>query len=123
MRKLLLCLFYGLCAFTIVFSLFWMALPRIEFPSSSVSFSQEEAPLSLAAQGTPGLSGSLYYLCDSGGRVAVYHCGADGSGQQLLELTEIYVNLLPENDALRLKNGIIVRTRQELDLLLEDLGS
>ena len=28
MRKLWLCLFYALCVFTIVFSLFWMALPR-----------------------------------------------------------------------------------------------
>ena len=27
MRKLSVCLFYGLCVFTIVFSLFWMALP------------------------------------------------------------------------------------------------
>ena len=27
MRKLCTCLFYGLCVFTIVFSLFWMALP------------------------------------------------------------------------------------------------
>ena len=30
MRKLWLCLFYALCVFTIVFSLFWMALPRRE---------------------------------------------------------------------------------------------
>ena len=29
MRKLSVCLFYGLCVFTIVFSLFWMALPRL----------------------------------------------------------------------------------------------
>ena len=29
MRKLWLCLFYALCVFTIVFSLFWMALPRL----------------------------------------------------------------------------------------------
>ena len=28
MRKLCTCLFYGLCVFTIVFSLFWMALPN-----------------------------------------------------------------------------------------------
>ena len=29
MRKLSACLFYGLCVFTIVFSLFWMALPKL----------------------------------------------------------------------------------------------
>lgn len=122
MRKLLLCLFYGLCAFTIAFSLYWMSLPRIELsPSGSLS-SGESAPPSLAAQTSPALSTGSYYLCDRGGKVAVYHCGADGSLQGLLELTDIYVNLLPENDALRLKSGITVHTRQELDLLLEDLG-
>ena len=30
MRKLSVCLFYGLCVFTIVFSLFWMALPKLQ---------------------------------------------------------------------------------------------
>lgn len=33
MRKLALCLFYALCTFTIAFSLFWMALPRLNFLS------------------------------------------------------------------------------------------
>ena len=32
MRKLCTCLFYGLCVFTIVFSLFWMALPKLNLP-------------------------------------------------------------------------------------------
>ena len=32
MRKLCVCLFYGLCVFTIVFSLFWMALPKLRLP-------------------------------------------------------------------------------------------
>lgn len=32
MRKLVLCLFYALCAFAIAFSLFWMALPRLTLP-------------------------------------------------------------------------------------------
>lgn len=122
MRKLLLCLFYGLCAFTIAFSLYWMSLPRIELSPSTAPSREDPSPLSLAAQTVPGLSTGSYYLCDEGGKVAVYHCGADGSLQGLLEMTDIYVNLLPENDALRLKNGITVHTRQELDLLLEDLG-
>ncbi len=33
MRKVVLCLFYALCAFAIAFSLFWMALPRLALPS------------------------------------------------------------------------------------------
>ena len=35
MRKFGLCLFYGLCVFTIAFSLFWMALPRLPLPAVS----------------------------------------------------------------------------------------
>ena len=31
-------------------------------------------------------------------------------------------NLLPENDALRIKRGLVVNSPRELDLLLEDLG-
>ena len=34
----------------------------------------------------------------------------------------IYTNLLPENDALRIKRGVTVYSERELDLLLEDLG-
>lgn len=34
MRKLSVCLFYGLCVFTIVFSLFWMALPKLPLSQS-----------------------------------------------------------------------------------------
>ena len=50
MRKVWLCIFYALCIFTIVFSLFWMALPSLPFPAGS----GEETPASepgLAAQG------------------------------------------------------------------------
>lgn len=121
MRKLLLCLFYGLCVFTIVFSLFWMSLPRLALPSPSA----EETPVpepSLAAQTAPSLTAQQYYLCDRGGRVVVYRCGADGTPDVLDQTTDIYVNLLPENDALRIKRGITVYSERELDLLLEDLG-
>ena len=121
MRKLCLCLFYGLCVFTIVFSLFWMALPRLELPASSA----EETPVpepSRAAQTAPSLTAHSYYLCDKGGKVAVYRCGTDGAPDVLEETTDIYVNLLPENDALRVKRGITVYSERELDLLLEDLG-
>ena len=53
MRKVWLCIFYALCIFTIVFSLFWMALPSLPFPADS----GEETPASepgLAAQGSAG---------------------------------------------------------------------
>ena len=122
MRKFGLCLFYALCVFTIAFSLFWMALPRLPLP---------EAP----ADETPPISGSVsslvqaaaptaagYYLCDTGGRVAVYACNADGTPGALQQLTGIYVNLLPENDVLRIRRGIRVHSLPELQALLEDLG-
>ena len=38
--------------------------------------------------------------------VAVYTCGPDGSPTRLARQTDIYVNLLPENDALRVKQGM-----------------
>ena len=57
MRKLCVCLFYGLCVFTIVFSLFWMALPKLRLP---VPDPGSEAPPSsaadLAAQALPELA-------------------------------------------------------------------
>ena len=123
MRKLCICLFYGLCVFTIVFSLFWMALPKLRLP---VPDPGSEAPPSsaadLAAQALPELSAQSYRLCDKGGRVAVYRCGTDGQPEALVTITGIYTNLLPENDALRIKRGMTVYSERELDLLLEDLG-
>ena len=106
MRKLSVCLFYGLCVFTIVFSLFWMALPKL--------------PLSQSPAGSE--TAARYCLRDSGGRVAVYTCRADGTPGTLIRVTGIYTNLLPENDALRIKRGLVVNSPRELDLLLEDLG-
>ena len=40
----------------------------------------------------------------------------------LQQLTGIYVNLLPENDVLRIRRGIRVHSLPELQALLEDLG-
>ena len=54
--------------------------------------------------------------------MAVHTCRADGTPGTLIRVTGIYTNLLPENDALRIKRGIVVNSPQELDLLLEDLG-
>lgn len=123
MRKLYTCLFYGLCVFTIAFSLFWMALPRLTLPSPAESETPpSSAEESLAAQAVPELSAQGYLLQDKGGRVAVYRCSADGTAGALLTVTGIYTNLLPENDALRIKQGIRVHSELELDQLLEDLG-
>lgn len=123
MRKLYTCLFYGLCVFTIAFSLFWMALPRLTLPSPAGSETPpSSAEESLAAQAVPELSAQGYLLQDKGGRVAVYRCDADGTAGALLTVTGIYTNLLPENDALRIKQGIRVHSDLELDQLLEDLG-
>ena len=109
MRKLVLCLFYALCAFAIAFSLFWMALPRLTLPSPAPQDeTPDSVPLSLAAQALPERT-ALYYLCDEGGMLTVYACGAD-------------VNLLPENDALRIKQGLAVYSETELRTVLEDLG-
>lgn len=122
MRRLLLCLFYALCTFTIVFSLFWMALPRIALSSPpSQDETPDSVPLSLAAQALPERT-ALYYLCDEGGMVTVYACGADGEPADRLEETSIYVNLLPERDALRVKQGFSVYSETELRTVLEDLG-
>ena len=68
------------------------------------------------------LSDSEHCDTDSGGRVAVYTCRADGTPGTLIRVTGIYTNLLPENDALRIKRGLVVNSPRELDLLLEDLG-
>ena len=123
MRKLYTCLFYGLCVFTIAFSLFWTALPRLTLPSPAGSETPpSSAEESLAAQALPELSAQGYLLQDKGGRVAVYRCDADGTAGALLTVTGIYTNLLPENDALRIKQGIRVHSELELDQLLEDLG-
>ena len=124
MRKFSLCLFYGLCVFTLVFSLFWMALPRLELPSSPAGSETppDSVTPSLAAQALPELDTPQYYLCDVGGRLAVYTCKADGTRDTLLRMTGIYVNLLPENDALCIKRGFTVTGDRALDRLLEDLG-
>ena len=123
MRKLYTCLFYGLCVFTIGFSLFWMSLPKIVLPSPAASETPPSSvQQSLAAQTVPELTAQSYLLQDKGGRVAVYRCSTDGQPQALVSVTGIYTNLLPENDALRIKRGIIVHSERELDLLLEDLG-
>ena len=128
MRKLYTCLFYGLCVFTIAFSLFWMALPRLALTSPAPGADTAAAtPLpthpSHAAQTLPDTGQPIQYLRrDDGGMVAVYACGPDGSPTRLARQTDIYVNLLPENDALRVKQGMTVTGDTALQEVLEDLG-
>lgn len=129
MRKLWYFLFYGLCAFAIAFSLYWMAAvpPRSAQPgpvSSPGSSGQSSSPSLRAGASLSGVAEEQgYYLCDEGGRLSVYRCDAGGTPLRLLERTDIYVNLLPEADALRYKSGYYVWSRQELETLLEDLGA
>ena len=123
MRKLYTCLFYGLCMFTIAFSLYWMSLPKLVLPAPAGSETPPSSgQLSLAAQAVPEPDAQYYLLRDSGGRVAVYRSDSAGSAGALVTVTGIYTNLLPENDVLRLRRGVLVRSERELDLLLEDLG-
>jgi hypothetical protein len=131
MRRAFLCLFYTACVLTLLFSLGWLAssaLPKQEnSPAESgieEAASSEEISLPvLAAQIFPNSTAPAFYLCDSGGRVAVYRCDTEGLPTELQELTDIYVNLLPEADALRLKQGFTVQDEQALAALLEDLGA
>ena len=125
MRKLWVCLFYALCVFTIVFSLFWMALPKLplSLPSPGEETPIDSAAPDTAAQARPEETGlAPYYLCDEGGRVVVYRCDESGAPDRKLLQTGIYVNLLPEADALRLKQGLYVTGETALRALLEDLG-
>ena len=78
---------------------------------------------SLAAQTLPDTGQPTQYLLrDEGGMIAVYTCGPDGSPTRLARQTGIYVNLLPENDALRVKQGMTVTGDAALQEVLEDLG-
>ena len=61
---------------------------------------------------------SAYILRDEGGRVAVYHAGAEEPKQ----VYDIYTHLLPPEDTQKLQQGIPVETEAQLQALLEDLG-
>lgn len=64
---------------------------------------------------------AVYTVRDKGGRVAVYPL--DSTGTEGAETVyDIYVNLLPEQDVLRLRQGIAVESEEALQRLLEDLG-
>ena len=105
-----------------------MALPRLALPSPAPGSGQRRRNAgasgpSLAAQTLPDTGQPTQYLLrDEGGMVAVYTCGPDGSPTRLARQTDIYVNLLPENDVLRVKQGMTVTGDAALQEVLEDLG-
>ena len=88
-----------LCAAALTLSVWWMLRPARFEP------------------GRPQ-SAALYLLRDSGGRLALCQ---EGSGEPIA-LYDVYTRLLPEEDVLRLQEGIPVRDAEELQRLLEDFG-
>ncbi len=63
---------------------------------------------------------ALYYLRESGGYVAVYETARS---REPLRVTKIELRCLRNADRAMVQAGIPVLSRQELLLLLEDLGS
>ncbi len=112
--------FYALCVFTIVFSLFWMALPKLPLPCR-LRNRNARLRARVSVQAAPGRAARDFYLCDEGGRVVVYTCTENGLPDKRLLRTGIYVNLLPEADAIRLKQGFTSRGDRPA-AQLEDLG-
>ena len=82
----------------------------------------DPCPLPAQHLGAGRAGNRLHHLCDEGGRVVVWQCDADGTPVQRVLRTGIYVNLLPEGDALRVKQGLRLPSETELRQLLEDLG-
>lgn len=79
-------------------------------------FSQEEIVLSREYS---GICNEHYIVRIVGDVLGIYTL--DGEGKEILkEKTEIYVDYLPQNDISRLKEGIEVIGRQNLNSLLED---
>ena len=106
--RLWFALFALLCLAAIALSVLRMAAPAA-FPRS---------PERSAAVQTG------YLVRDEGGHVAVYVLGEHGeAGNPAAVLEDVYVNLLPEPDVLRLRQGIRVADETQLERLLEDLGA
>lgn len=80
-----------------------------EFTSLMVSFYKDEEGICL----------EHYILKDDNGYVAVYQIDSFGK-ETLKEKTEIVTLYLPETDKLRLKEGIKVNGKEELNAAIED---
>jgi len=120
MRKAGICLFYGLCIFVVTFCLSWISLPRLVSPAPAETLPDQP---SQQAQAGPDTAEGGYCLRDEDGQVAVYACDAQGRPTRRLALTGIYTNLLPETDALRIRQGLRLPTAAAVEQLLEDLGA
>lgn len=94
----------GFCCFFIILGLLGILTPL--FPKDFVPAPSDAQP--------------DYWLRDYNGRIAVY----DSPDQNAVPIAihDIYVNLLPECDVLRLKAGMVVHGPTALQRTLEDLG-
>lgn len=63
-------------------------------------------------------SGPRYVLRDCGGQIALFEPGNDAP----MARYDVYTDLLPEEDAALVREGIPVSGREELERLLEDFG-
>lgn len=80
-----------------------------EFSSSEVTFYQEKE----------GMCSEHYVIRENNGYVAIYTIDSYGK-ETLKETTEIVTLYLPDTDRIRLKEGIKVNGREELNLAIED---
>ena len=80
-----------------------------EFSSEEIIFSREYT----------GICNEHYLVKITGDVLGIYTIDKDGK-ETLKEKTEIYVDYLPLNDVSRLKDGIEVIGRDNLNSLLED---
>ncbi|MBQ7860055.1 MAG: hypothetical protein IJ347_08000 [Faecalibacterium sp.] len=73
----------------------------------------------------PGMQRQLaapqYLARDEGGRLAIYPLDSTGAAGSPVTY-DIYVNLLPEYDVLKLRAGIYLADARAVQQLLEDLG-
>ena len=128
MRKVVLCLFYALCAFAIAFQ------PVLDGPAPAGA----SLPCTGSGQRRRNAGALRAEPCgpDSARHRPAHPIPAPGRGRhggrlhlragwlptRLARQTDIYVNLLPENDALRVKQGMTVTGDAALQKVLEDLG-
>lgn len=63
-----------------------------------------------------------YLISVNKGHIAIYKYDGDGN-RELVEQTDIPINILPTVDQKKLQKGILVDTRKEVNQLLEDFSS
>ncbi|HZJ76728.1 MAG TPA: BofC C-terminal domain-containing protein [Oscillospiraceae bacterium] len=83
------------------------------------SFSKEKIVLSRQAN---KVCPSHYLVIVDNGYITIYKYNEDGS-RELVEQTDIPINILPVMDQEKLRKGILLDTKKEVNQLLEDYGS